>query len=155
MKANLRKPKPALFRWYHRLLGIEPKERDKSKVRIDPWDAWNVDYTLSRIALSLLKHYREVGAKKAFPVGIEEEDIPEDIDRAFEDDDEKKHAAWKAIVDKMIRAHEIVVNEELIDAFVASRMKEDYLDSMKYNEISQEEKEGLRLFAKYYRHLWW
>lgn len=147
MKVSIGKPKVPRLRWYHRLLGIEPKQRkDRIKIRIDNWDTWNVDYTLSRIAVPLLREYKE--KNNGFPVDVDEVDIPNHIKNSYDSGDERQEAGWDAIVDKMIRAHEMIVNDEIMDTLMEEGEEAA-------NNKAQVVKEGLSLFGKYYQNLWW
>lgn len=63
--------------WFYKLLSwIHSKQKQKVKIKIDPWDSWNCDSTLSPIILPLLKQLRETKHGSGY---IELEDVPEHL----------------------------------------------------------------------------
>ena len=146
MKVNFKKPKK--YRWYHRWLGLSDPPR-KHIVRIDPWDSWDVEYTLSLVALPLLRDYRK--RNNGYPFGIEEVDIPGRLEDQDIDEDEKLSQAWSAILDQMIQAHEFVISQEEDDFYDDLFLR----DRAAFFEKRAQVEHGLRLFAKYYFNLWW
>lgn len=53
---------------------------------------------------------------------------------------------WDEIVDKMILAFELIIEED---------MDFDPYDKTRYELRNKKIDEGLLLFAKWYKHLWW
>ncbi len=68
---------PNHYSWLHRFLSwVNSKNRRKVKIRIDPYDTWNVDTTLSPIILPLLKQLKNTKHGSGF---IDLEDVPEHL----------------------------------------------------------------------------
>lgn len=86
-------------------------------INLDDYDMWNLDHTLALIILPCLKKFKK--NLHGHPGNI-----------TFEQ--------WKSILNKMIKAFELLNGDEFY-----YKNKEDEMI-----------KEGLELFAKYYRHLW-
>lgn len=144
------------------------KER-KIKIRIDPWDTWNMDYTLALIIVPMLKQLKETkhGAPGDMP---EFKQISDGIQLCFPFYEKEDEAAWEAgqerwneIMDKMIWSFE----QLLVDDYEAQFWTEQpqYDKKLKriaggvYNEKAAQMyearmREGFELFGKYYRGLW-
>lgn len=83
-------------------------------------DCWGLDYTFALYILPRLKRFKEIA--HSHPCDMKPEE-------------------WDAILDKMIKAFELVIEHEF----------------NRYGNISEEQaliEEGLTLFAKWYQHLW-
>lgn len=124
-------------------------KNQKVRVKIDYWDVWNMDYTLSHIILPMLKLLKE--CQHGCPV-TDGSDVPEHLSppSTFETDfekgkvDDKNTDRWNYILDEMIWSFESILNDDMYDYQDANECK-------KHNErISN----GLKLFGKYYRGLW-
>lgn len=125
------------------------QEKRRVFVKVDPWDTWNLDYTLGCVALPLLKQLRDTGNGAPY---VDDEDVPhlprhkspanETVQKdLFQDEKldnmcwENTQARWDWILDEMIYAFEgLVGDSEIVD-----------------HKRSQN---GFRLFGKYYRALW-
>jgi len=123
-------------------------------VKIDYWDTWSMDCTLSNIILPMLKQLKGSKHGSGF---IEMEDVPEHLrytntesydhqsvfDFYHKEDltvgNRDIHARYDWVIDEMIFAFEMMVNE---NDWKATREECDRMDN------------GLRLFGKYYRTLW-
>ena len=92
-------------------------------------ELWNLDMTITKFVLPRLKLFRE--KVDSYPIRFETED------------------EWYDILDKMILAFEHLNNDDFrVDTSDPNwREKED--------RCNAEIKEGLNLFAEYYRGLWW
>jgi hypothetical protein len=148
--------------------GTKPR---KIEIRIDRYDAWNADHTLSLIIAPVLKKLRE--NLHGYPGdlcvmkenGWEIEEHCDGMER------------WKLILDKMIWSFERVASQEdvfdgdfhivepvyyekgevlpdgtpatWLDCKVKAVMNQDAIDA--YHDHLQE---GFDLFAKYFRNLW-
>lgn len=118
----------------------------KIKVKLDYWDTWSADYTMSLIVVPLLKQLR---ATKHGGPWVDDDDVPPGLRRSNQtvenewDVDEKWFERWDYVLTRMIEAHEYILNE---DDLVLTDRQRDIME-----EIT---KEGLRLFGKYYRALW-
>ncbi len=101
-------------------------------VKIDYWDVWNMDHTLSPIILPMLKRLREVKHGSGF---VDIEDVPEhlrctttedwDSQRTFDFYHEHEikegeadiHARWDWVLDEMIYAFEHLVDDTWEEKF--------------------------------------
>lgn len=79
-------------------------------------ETWSLRDNIAKFVLPRLKRYREIDA--VYPVGLENKE-------------------WNDIVDKMIRAFEIIKSDKITDK--------------NYEEV----KDGLELFSTYFLCLWW
>jgi len=178
---------PKYWTWFHRFIAKYVSEKLAQtlyfdaieKIVIDGHDAWSADYTLSKIAVPLLKELRRQKCgtpgmfiygefiEKHYP-GIENEfDLPEEKQKVFF---EKAHDEWKIVLDKIIWAHEQVADGEMTtykDFYIDGKFEDSSLYEafglgkkapvvnwdarLAYEERIQE---GLELFGKYYRGLW-
>jgi hypothetical protein len=135
---------------------IHSKQERKVKVRIDEYDTWSMDHTLSIIILPMLKQLKET---KHGSSHVDDEDVPENLRSTSAPemtDDEKMwggtdalwHKRWEWVLDEMIFAFE----RELDDEWEYEFHKSGDYDGM--NVISNRMKNGFRLFGKYYQGLW-
>jgi hypothetical protein len=101
-------------------------------VKIDHWDVWNMDHTLSPIILPMLKRLKEVKHGSGF---VDMEDVPEhlrvttteewDSQHTFDFYNEDVpiegvadiHARWNWVLDEMIFAFEHLVDDTWEDKF--------------------------------------
>jgi hypothetical protein len=110
-------------------------------VTIDKYDTWNLDHTLALVILPALKQFRSKlsGAPK-----VDDSDVPENLRStsapAIEEweTDENWFKRWDYVLDEMINAFELIVED----------------DDYKQENNAHVLKNGLRLFGKYYLHLW-
>lgn len=131
----------------------------KTIVRIDSYDTWNVDYTLSLIIVPMIKQLKETSHSYA---EVEEKDLPESIEPCSLD-------AWNWALDMMIEAFESDINKDWEKEFTSGEM--DYkiadsgeivegpnhtykLDREGFEKKAAKIKRGRELFAKYYNNLW-
>lgn len=138
-------------------------------VKIDKWDTWSMDTTLSPIILPMLKQLRETKHGSPF---IEDADVPEelrdakvkrkkgvkkgpiigssDVHMINEDDEALIHKRWNWVLDQMIWSFEELCKEDPDYVYFVDGNwnKEAY---MTYHDKVQV---GLTLFGKYYRCLW-
>jgi hypothetical protein len=142
---------PLCVAWHDFLDFVHPKI---DYVKIDYWDTWSMDSTLSNIILPMLKQLKESKHGSGF---IEMEDVPEHLrctntesydhqstfDFYHEHDlvvgERDIHARYDWVLGEMIFAFEIMVNDS---DWRATQEDCDRMDN------------GLRLFGKYYRTLW-
>lgn len=115
-------------------------KESKRKIRIDDWDVWSMDYTLSLIILPMLKKFKEGKLTIAF---VDMEDVPEELrsevkelDGGYNDD------RWNYVLDEMIWTFERI----------SSDFEDEDFKNQKKNDARV--KNGLRLFGKYYQSLW-
>lgn len=153
------------------------KRKQKIKVKVDHWDIWNVDDTLSNIILPLLLKYREE-INGSPPV--DNEDVPKELHNPttdkFDSEDGNYFKRWEWIVDELIWTfQQLQMGSDWEDVYVSG----DY--DMEFSPIddggvyytmkpgpnhtysvdwegqmnhAKRIKNGLRLFGKYYQGLW-
>jgi len=90
-------------------------------VRIDYWDTWSMDSTLSPIILPMLK---QLQATKHGAPFVDDEDVPDELKSTAApakenewDTDDNHFARWDWVLDEMIFAFECKVNDSWEDAF--------------------------------------
>jgi hypothetical protein len=90
-------------------------------VKIDYWDTWSMDHTLSPIILPMLKQLKE--AKHGAPF-VDDEDVPEELKSTSAppkenewDTDDNHFKRWDWVMDEMIFAFECKVDDSWEDAF--------------------------------------
>ena len=90
-------------------------------VKIDYWDTWSMDHTLSPIILPMLKQLKE---KKHGSPFVDDEDVPEHLRSTAApakenewDTDDNHHKRWDWAMDEMIFAFEHKVDDSWQDAF--------------------------------------
>ena len=93
-------------------------------IKIDRWDTWSMDHTLSPIILPMLKQLKT--AKHGSPF-VDDEDVPEHLrstapgarDKCENewDTDDNHHLRWDWAMDEMIFAFECKVDDSWEDAF--------------------------------------
>jgi hypothetical protein len=137
---------------------VYDKRDRKIQVRIDEYDTWNSDHTMSLIILPLLKAIKE---KKHGTPATENEDVPENLRNLNLDKEEWDlpfcEKRWEWILDEMIFAHEAVaLGDEWEEQFwhYSEDDKKDKFDKDAYMKYNDRINNGLRLFGKYYRALW-
>ena len=122
---------------------VESKKKRKIKIKIDYYDVWSMDHTLSLIILPMLKLLKE---KKHGSPCVDDSDVPEElrsynappIDKNMGEVDELFHKRWEWVLDQMIWSFEHKVKDE-----------------NEYNiEIEKRIAKGIELFGKYYGGLW-
>ena len=173
-----KEPKESLL--YRIMKWADSKKNRNIKVRIDKYDTWNMDGTLSYIILPMLKQLKET--KHGSPL-VEDEDVPEELrstsapPRENEwDTDDNFFKRWDYVMDQMIWSFEQMNPDYDWEAqyhsgvsdfrFVKTepdsmtrRMVEGpnhtaVFDAEGHKKHSDKIDNGLRLFGKYYRGLW-
>lgn len=139
-------------------------------VKIDYWDTWSMDYTLSPIILPMLKQLQKT--KHGSPC-VDDEDVPEHLRSTSArpkenewDTDELWHGRWTYVMDEMIWAFTQLCDKDNDSQFYdhsdvdenekdlmkqVAKIKCDYVAYKAHNDRIQN---GLKLFGKYYRALW-
>lgn len=114
-------------------------------IKIDKYDTWNADATLSEIIAPMLKQLK----KNSYSSPLTEIcDVPEELHPINTNDlwtDETVHERWQYILDEIIWAFESIADED--DLYYT-------LGQEKYDEHNERINNGLRLFGKYYRSMW-
>ena len=123
-------------------------QKSEINVTVEDHDVWNLDWTLAQIIAPSLKHLK---LKKNGGPLVDYADVPEHMRPTEEEIEQYNEEAitdkyyferWDWVLDEMIWAFEIISNDD--SWFVG--ISED--DSTRVDN-------ALRLFAKYYRSLWW
>ena len=151
-------------------------------VKIDYYDTWNMDSTLSDIILPMLKQLKENQHGAPF---VEDEDVPKELRSIYAlprepwDTDGNHFKRWEWVLDEMIFAFEHKLNDDWQDEFRSGeadwkhvpcqwdengkatlfKMEEGPNHTYKcdYDAIAEVQKRidnGFRLFGKYYQGLW-
>ena len=139
-------------------------------VKIDRWDTWSMDYTLSFIIVPMLKQLKET--KHGSPL-VDDEDVPEELKSTSAppkendwDTDENHFKRWDWVLNEMIWAFEQNLSydneEKFFDHAEWDEKEKDFnknLHKIKIDKVGlkahQDRKaNGFRLFGKYYQGLW-
>ncbi len=139
-------------------------------VKIDRWDTWSMDYTLSHIVVPMLKQLKETKHGAPF---VDDEDVPEELKSTSAppkendyDTDENHFKRWDWALNEMIWAFEQNLDtnseEKFFDHAEWDEKEKDFgknLHKIKIDQpglkIHQDRKaNGFRLFGKYYSGLW-
>lgn len=104
-------------------------------VKIEPWDTWSLDSTLSEVICPALEEFklRTIAIKH-----VDNEDLPEHL-QIEPDEYGSTHngKGWDFVVDEMIFG-----------------FKHGSIEENQPEEVLQRADNGRRLFAKYFHHLW-
>lgn len=155
---------------------------NKDVVKIDYWDTWSMDHSLSPIILPMLKQLK--ATKHGYGM-IEDEDVPKEMRSIYAlsrnawewDGNAEKRYEW--VLDEMIFAFEHMADDSWEDEFrsgahdlksVACEWDEEgkpklytfeegpnhtyVCDYEGINKVNERINNGLRLFGKYFRSLW-
>ena len=105
-------------------------------------ELWNFDNTIAKWILPRLKSFKKDSI--AFPADL---DSPEE---------------WDEILDKMIWSFDYIVNQDKYEDVLIEKYKDNEFDEDGHyrwikdaKELSAKCQEGLDLFGKYFRALWW
>jgi hypothetical protein len=139
-------------------------------VKIDRWDTWSMDYTLSHIIVPMLKQLKETKHGSPF---VADEDVPEELKSTSAppkendwDTDENHFKRWDWALNEMIWAFEQNLDtnseEKFFDHAEWDEKEKDFnknLHKIKIDQVGlkahQDRKaNGFRLFGKYYQGLW-
>ena len=139
-------------------------------VKIDQWDTWSIDYTLSLIIVPMIKQLKETKHGAPF---VDDEDVPEELKSTSappkEDDydtDENHFKRWDWVLDEMIWAFEQKLNYNSEDKFFDhaewDEKEKDFgknfhkikIDQVGLKVHEDRKANGFLLFGKYYSSLW-
>ena len=116
-------------KWSDRLVPIsraiqwvwDKVDRKIDYVKIDRWDTWSMDHTLSYIVLPMLKQLRDTKHGAPF---VDDEDVPEELKSTSAPPKEKEYDTdanhfkrWDYVLDEMIFAFEHKVDDSWEDAY--------------------------------------
>ncbi len=117
-------------------------------VKIDYWDSWSMDHTLSLIVLPML---RQLQATKQGSPFVDDEDVPEELKSTSAppkvnewDTDDNHHKRWEYVLNEMIFAFECKVDDTWQDKFYSGESDWQWkkLDETIYNPVTKKD-EGL------------
>ena len=139
-------------------------------VKIDRWDTWSMDYTLSFIVVPMLKQLKETKHGAPF---VDDEDVPEELKSTSAppkenewDTDESHFKRWDWALNEMIWAFEQNLDnnseEKFFDHAEWDEKEKDFGKNLHKIKIDQpglkahqdRKANGFRLFGKYYQGLW-
>ncbi len=139
-------------------------------VKIDRWDTWSMDYTLSHIIVPMLKQLKETKHGSPF---VDDEDVPEELKSTSAppkendyDIDENHFKRWDWALNEMIWAFEQNLDdkseEKFFDHAEWDEKEKDFGKNLHKIKIDQpglkayqdRKANGFRLFGKYYQGLW-
>lgn len=147
-------------------LYLDTRKR-KTEIKIDPWDTWSIDTTLSYIIVPMLKQLKETTNGAPF---VDFKDVPTDLNptrltkeqKAFGEIDETYFERWNYCLDEMIWAFEQKISDNWESQYY--RYEEDADNELGLKLVWQDEEgydnhqnrmtNGFRLFGKYYESLW-
>ena len=135
---------------------IDFKKNRKIKVRIDSYDTWNADSTLSIIIAPMLRQLKEQKCGAPF---VDDEDVPTELtstsappltqDQLEVGDVDSNHfKRWDYILDEMIWAFE--QDEKFIVYGIDPEEKFDYdfSEDSEFSKYHKRKQNGFRLFGK-------
>ena len=144
-------------------LYLDRTER-KEKIRIDRYDTWSMDSTLSLIILPMLKQIRD--SKHGAPY-VEPDDVPKDLRPKEQDEygtDDTHFARWAWVLDEMIWAFEQKTRDDWESDYYGPYIDgEDgkpfsghfeWIDDKGREAHQKRMSKGFELFGKYYEGLW-
>lgn len=141
-------------------------------VKIDYWDTWNMDSSLSHIILPMLKQLK--ATKHGAPF-VDDEDVPAKLRSTTKaaqkskknewDTDCNHFKRWDYVLDEMIWAFEQLVDDDSDSKFydhskvdesadLCKQVAQIKFDKKGYMAYHERINNGTRLFGKYYRALW-
>jgi len=151
---------------------IHSKQKRTEIVKIDNYDVWSMDHTLSLIVVPMLKKLKAVKHGAPF---IDDEDVPANLRSTTKSAQKVKKNPWDTdgnhfkrfdwVLDEMIWAHEQIIDEDSDSKFYDHSLSDkepDFTKSIKLLKVDRKGlkahhdriNNGLRLFGKYYRALW-
>lgn len=117
------RPKTFIYRF---LLWVEKRKERKIKIRIDPWDTWSMDHTLSLIILPMLKQLKETKHGGPF---VDDEDVPEHLRSTAAppkkdeyDVDDNHFKRWDYVLDEMIFSFTSEVDDSWRNSFIQEKV---------------------------------
>lgn len=164
---------PVSCAWMKLLDVVHPEIK---AVKIDHWDTWSMDVTLSPIILAMLKQLRDT--KHGSP-NVDDADVPpylqykrkrssmkagvdQDIHKLDDGNDDLIHRRWDHVLNAMIWSFEELCKDDWEEIYFHNLDEEDTeLGGKKLHwnrkgwEVHNEQIQyGLTLFGKYFRALW-
>jgi len=127
----------------------KPGSSNKNIIKIDSYDTWNVDVTLSKIIAPLLKEFKS--RTHSYPQNIDRDDLPSEL---YKEDAPEEN--WNHLLDMMIWSFEEASNSQREDEFVKFDSRGNLLgiDEEAYQLYENKIRLGTALFGKYFHSLW-
>lgn len=144
-------------------------EDRKVEIRIDDYDSFDADQTLSLIALPLIKQLKETKHGSAF---VDDEDVPEEIRSTSAppkenewDSDEFLHDRWDWVLSEIIfslQSHTDYKSESRFYDHSAVNEEDGIMEQVRNIKVDREgleafnkrKQNGFRLLGKYWQNLW-
>ena len=123
----------------------------KIHVKVDPWDAWSADHTLSMIILPVLQNLKE---NKHGGPSVDDDDVPDRLKRAAAAPLTQKDIDQGNIDDFYFDRWDYVLDQMIWSFDTIKRDEGPLYDQTMHRDHENQIQNGLRLFAKYYRGLW-
>ena len=153
------------------LLWVDHKKTRQVYVKIDKWDTWSMDHTLSHIVVPMLK---QLQATKHGAPHVDDEDVPEHLRSTSAppkehdyDVDDNHFKRWDWALGEMIWAFEQKLDDNGDDQFYthpseAEKAGKSVQEQIQLIKVDREgldawqarKANGYRLFGKYYEALW-
>ena len=151
---------------------IHSRQKRIEYVKLDEYDVWSCDHTISIIVVPLLKKLKKV--KHGAP-SVDLEDVPKHLHpsnaekKKFKDTGETDELFFKRfdyVLDEIIWAHEQIISDDGDAQFydhsaardpkdsLSKQIKKIKVDRVGLKAYHDRVENGLRLFGKYYRNLW-
>jgi len=124
---------------------IDSKKKRKVEVRIDYYDTWSMDHTLSHIILPMLKQLKATKHGSPF---VDDEDVPEDLRSTASPEltqeqkdcghtDDNFHKRWEWVLDEMIWAFEQQLDDDADRAYYDEYAPDEPVElPMNYNVLN-------------------
>jgi hypothetical protein len=158
---------------YNATLNKLVRKEQKVSIKIDSWDTWGMDHTLSYIIVPMLKQLK--ATKQGAPI-VDQEDVPEELQATEEDVDKMKNDGstdenffkrWDWVLDEMIWAFEQkndpdsesqfftdIPDASLDDGSFDTKMASFTVDRVGLAAHNKRMQNGFVLFGKYFTSLW-
>ena len=154
------------------LIGKPPGPRSKKKqrvsVRIDPWDTWSMDHTLTPLVLPMLLQLKSTN--QGAPL-VDDADVPEALrstnagPKENDFDVDKFHFdRWAWVMDEMIFAFETKCTDDYLAPYFTPNpnyvptgknwMDKSITDIVGIGIMEKRMQNGFVLFGKYFQALW-
>ena len=145
---------------------LDKRTDQRINVKIDRWDTWSMDHTLSHIVVPMLKQL--AGSKHGTPF-VDDEDVPEELRSTSAppkkdkyDLDDNHHKRWEWVIGEMIWAFEQKTRNDWEGDYYKYEDDPKEMFGMKLVWEDREGRKahqermsnGFKLFGKYYEALW-
>lgn len=164
--------------WFFKALErLQKNQKRTIKIKIDPWDSWSADTTLSYIIVPLLEQLKKT--KQGAPY-VDDADVPEDLRSTSAppkenewDIDDNHFKRWDWVLDEMIWANQQNILAEEPNFWIEKPEgmffkpvegkpehstieydKEGKFDTEAYKQYNERKQNGFRLMGRYWSSLW-